>query len=180
MQAIESSGRKFIPGSGVIEYCDPTAPIIQFIDVPLCTPNGDVLVNSLNVTIRHGQNVIVTGPNGSGKSSLFRLLGELWPLCGGRLIKPRSKELFYIPQKPYLTLGTFRDQLIYPDTVADMRRKGVTEDALADLLSKVELSYLLERESFDSVQDWTEVLSGGEKQRVSELPPSCTTNSNAI
>jgi ATP-binding cassette subfamily D (ALD) protein 3 len=140
--------------------------LIQFINVPLCTPNGDILINSLSVTIRHGQNVIVTGPNGSGKSSLFRLLGELWPLCGGKLIKPQSKDLFYIPQKPYLTLGSFRDQLIYPDTVADMRRKGVDEIALASILDTVELGYLLERESFDSVQDWQEVLSGGEKQRV--------------
>lgn len=155
-----------IPGSGIIEYCDPKNPVIQFIDVPLCTPNGDVLVNALNVTIKHGQNVIVTGPNGSGKSSLFRLLGELWPICGGKLIKPRSKELFYIPQKPYLTLGSFRDQLIYPDTVADMRRKGIGEGELANLLEKVECSYLLERETFDSIQDWQEVLSGGEKQRV--------------
>lgn len=155
-----------VPGSGIIEYCDRENPLIQFINVPLCTPNGDILINSLSVTIRHGQNVIVTGPNGSGKSSLFRLLGELWPLCGGKLIKPQSKDLFYIPQKPYLTLGSFRDQLIYPDTVADMRRKGINETALASLLEKVELGYLLERESFDSVQDWQEVLSGGEKQRV--------------
>ncbi|KAI1307633.1 ATP-binding cassette sub-family D member 3 [Halotydeus destructor] len=161
-----SSPIRPIPGAGIIEYCDPEKPIIQFINVPLCTPNGDILVQSLNVTIQHGQNVIVTGPNGSGKSSLFRLLGELWPLHGGKLIKPRSKELFYIPQKPYLTLGSFRDQLIYPDTVADMRRKGINEDHLAEILHKVELSYLLERESFDSVQDWQEVLSGGEKQRV--------------
>lgn len=153
--------------TGVIEYCDPKKPIIQFISVPLATPNGDVLINSLNVTIKHGQNVIVTGPNGSGKSSLFRLLGELWPIFGGKLIKPRSKELFYIPQKPYLALGSFRDQIIYPDSLIDMRRKGLTDRHLQVILEKVELSYLLEREgSFDSVQDWSDVLSGGEKQRV--------------
>lgn len=165
---ITSQGKSMslVPGAGTIKYCHPKKGIIQFINVPLCTPNGDVLIHSLNVTIKHGQNVIVTGPNGSGKSSLFRLLGELWPLFGGTLIKPKSRELFYIPQKPYLALGSFRDEIIYPDTVGDMKRRGFTDKHLTQILEKVELLYLLDRESFDSVEDWSQVLSGGEKQRV--------------
>jgi ATP-binding cassette subfamily D (ALD) protein 3 len=158
--------RELVRGSGTMEYCAPNRPLIQFLDVPLCTPNGDILLHSLNLTIHHGQHVIITGPNGCGKSSFFRLLGELWPLYGGKLIKPQNKDLFYIPQKPYLTLGTFRDQIIYPDTVVDMRRRGRTDLDLMSLLDRVELGYLLERESFGSIQDWAEVLSGGEKQRV--------------
>lgn len=115
-------------------YCEPTNPIIHFNEVPLCTPGGDILVNSLSFKIHLGQNVIITGPNGSGKSSVFRLLGELWPLYGGQLIKPTNDKLFYIPQKPYMALGTFRDQLIYPDTLADMNRKGKTDDDLISIL----------------------------------------------
>ena len=161
-----ANSMSLVPGGGIIEYCHPEKHLIQFIDVPLCTPNGDVLIRSLNVTIKHGQNVIVTGPNGSGKSSLFRLLGELWPSFGGKLIKPKSRELFYIPQKPYLAIGSFRDQVIYPDTVADMKRKGISDEDLTSILDRVELVYLLERETLNSVQDWSEVLSGGEKQRV--------------
>lgn len=169
VRAIQAPGlelRELVRGSGIVERCDPNNPFIQFIDVPLCTPSGDVLINSLNITIRHGEHVIITGPNGCGKSSLFRLVGELWPLYAGKLIKPAKSDLFYIPQKPYLTLGSFRDQIIYPDLPEDMERKNITDLDLASIMSKVELGYLLERESFDSIQDWSEVLSGGEKQRV--------------
>ncbi|XP_053203647.1 ATP-binding cassette sub-family D member 3-like [Panonychus citri] len=157
----------FSTGSGVVQLCDIAHPQIVFENVPLATPGGDILVKSLSFTIKQGQNVIVTGPNGCGKSSLFRIIGELWPLCGGKLIKPPNNRLFYIPQKPYLALGTLRDQIIYPDTVADMRRKGVTDEDLITLLAKVELTYLLERDyNMDSIHDWAEVFSGGEKQRI--------------
>ena len=52
-------------------------------------------------------------------------------------MKPHRNKLFYIPQRPYMTLGTLRDQVIYPDTRADQRQKGINDDALADFLAKV-------------------------------------------
>lgn len=161
-----SSATELIRGSGTVLYCDPHDARIEFSNVPICTPGGDVLVNSLALTIRAGQHTIITGPNGCGKSSFFRTLGELWPLYGGTLVKPRKEDLFYIPQKPYLTLGTFRDQIIYPDSLEDAKKKGITDFELTYILEKVELNYLLDRETFDTINDWSEVLSGGEKQRV--------------
>jgi ATP-binding cassette subfamily D (ALD) protein 3 len=75
--------------------------------------------------------------------------------------------MFYVPQRPYLALGTLRDQIIYPDTKIMALSKGYEDSKISDLLKKVHLSYLIEREGgFDSVQDWADVLSGGEKQRV--------------
>ncbi|GFV78355.1 ATP-binding cassette sub-family D member 3 [Trichonephila clavipes] len=152
------------PGSGIIINQDN---IIKFDRVPLATPNGDILVEELSFEVKSGMNVLVHGPNGCGKSSLFRVLGELWPLFGGVLTKPAKNKLFYIPQRPYMTLGTLRDQIIYPHSQDDMRRKGVSDLDLEYFLELVQLTYLLEREGgWNAIKDWMDILSGGEKQRI--------------
>ncbi|KAH3849269.1 hypothetical protein DPMN_091665 [Dreissena polymorpha] len=161
----------FKPGSGKMVFQDH---IIKFDKVPLVTPNGDVLVKELNFEVKSGVNVLVCGPNGSGKSSLFRILGELWPLFGGTLTKPKKGNLFYVPQRPYMTVGTLRDQVIYPDSVEDQKRRNVKDSELADILEKVQLGYILDREKgWESVQDWMDVLSGGEKQRIAVRQQTC-------
>jgi len=158
------SGANLKPGSGRIVEVDH---LIRFDNVPLVTPNGDVLVESLNLTVESGKNVLVCGPNGCGKSSLFRILGELWPLFGGVLHKPAKEKLFYVPQRPYMTLGSLRDQVAYPHSKEDLDRLGVTDDDLAVYLNHVKLDYLVDREGgWDAVADWMDVLSGGEKQRI--------------
>ncbi|TNN50098.1 ATP-binding cassette sub-family D member 3 [Liparis tanakae] len=153
-----------VPGSGHVINRDN---IIKFEHAPLATPNGDVLIKDLTFEVRSGTNVLVCGPNGCGKSSLFRVLGELWPLFGGSLTKPDRGKLFYVPQRPYMTLGSLRDQVIYPDTHEQQQRKGISDQVLKEYLDNVQLGHILEREAtWDSVQDWMDVLSGGEKQRM--------------
>uniref|UniRef100_A0A8C7R6Q8 ATP-binding cassette sub-family D member 3 n=1 Tax=Oncorhynchus mykiss TaxID=8022 RepID=A0A8C7R6Q8_ONCMY len=153
-----------VPGSGQIINVDH---VIKFEHTPLSTPNGDILIKDLTFEVRSGTNVLVCGPNGCGKSSLFRVLGELWPLFGGRLTKPERGKLFYVPQRPYMTLGTLRDQVIYPDTYEEQKRKGISDQVLKEYLDNVQLGHILDREgTWDTVQDWMDVLSGGEKQRM--------------
>uniref|UniRef100_A0A4W4GCH2 ABC transporter domain-containing protein n=1 Tax=Electrophorus electricus TaxID=8005 RepID=A0A4W4GCH2_ELEEL len=155
---------RLVPGSGEIVNADN---IIRFEHIPLATPNGDLLIHDLSFEVSSGTNVLVCGPNGCGKSSLFRVLGELWPLFGGRLTKPERGKLFYVPQRPYMTIGSLRDQVIYPDTHEDQRRKGTSDKVLKEYLDNVQLGHILDREGgWDSIQDWMDVLSGGEKQRM--------------
>ncbi|CAB3243421.1 unnamed protein product [Arctia plantaginis] len=152
------------PGAGRIIYQDK---IIRFDRVPLVTPNGDVLIKELSFEVRSGINVLVCGPNGCGKSSMFRQLGELWPIFGGTLTKPPRGKLFYVPQRPYMTLGTLRDQITYPQTRDEMTRRRRSDDELLRFLDIVQLEYLVNREGgLDAVEDWMDVLSGGEKQRI--------------
>jgi len=147
------------------EFVD--SDVIKFEEVPIVSPNGDVLVEKISFEIKPGMNCLITGPNGCGKSSLFRILGKLWPLFGGKLHRPVLDKMFYIPQRPYLPPGTLRDQIIYPHSFEIMKTRGVTDEDIAQLLEHVHLGYLIEREGgLGAKNDWNDVLSGGEKQRI--------------
>jgi len=141
---------------------------IKFEGVPIVSPTGDVLVESISFEINKGMNLFITGPNGCGKSSLFRILGELWPASGGVVHKPPKEDIFYIPQRPYLPSGKLRDQIIYPHTEEHMRNvKKVSDDDLLKLFELVQLGYIVQREGgWDKENDWNDVLAGGEKQRI--------------
>lgn len=139
---------------------------IEFEGVKIVSPDQVTLLTDLTFRVVPGMNLLIVGPNGSGKSSLFRVLSGLWPLHEGHVIRPAPNDMFYIPQRPYLTAGTLRQQLLYPHSEVQMAARGITDAKLAELMDQVELKYLLTREGWEKEQDWAETLSMGEQQRI--------------
>ncbi|KAL8282313.1 hypothetical protein RB597_009837 [Gaeumannomyces tritici] len=141
---------------------------IEFINVPIISPNGDVLVKALSFSLKQGDHLLVVGPNGCGKSSLFRILGGLWPVYGGTVHKPAFTSIFYIPQRPYLSRGSLRQQITYPDGLRAVRAKGVSDADLLAILRILNLEHLVDLypEGWDAEAEWRDVLSGGLQQRV--------------
>lgn len=93
-------------------------------------------------------------------------LGDLLTL-GGIVTKPPAREFTYIPQRPYLSLGTLRDQIIYPHSRAQMHARGVTDADLVQILRLLDLEAIVEREGgWDAQREWRDALSGGDKQRL--------------
>lgn len=166
---IEEVKQKALKNPNRTTICGPKVQIqgdsIKFEHVDLFSPTGALLVKDLNFEVKDNTNVLVSGPNGSGKSSLFRILGDLWPLCSGVVTKPAAEQLFYIPQQPYLVPGTLQDQITYPKSFSSLT--AAQEAQLNHLMTLVSLEYLVEREGgWNARREWADVLSGGEKQRV--------------
>jgi ABC-type uncharacterized transport system fused permease/ATPase subunit len=141
--------------------------IIKLQNVDIVSPDGRLLVRNLNLEVPPGTNIMITGPNGCGKSSLFRVLGELWPPYKGVVTKPQKQDLVFVPQKPYLVMGTLRDQIIYPHSRTEMNERGISDDDLSNLLSIVDPARsILSSWTYDQELDWQIAFSGGQKQRI--------------
>jgi putative ATP-binding cassette transporter len=129
----------------------------------LMTPNRNrTLIQDLTMDPNRKTNLVVVGQSGVGKSSLLRAIAGLWTQGQGVVQRPPLEEIFFLPQRPYMLLGSLREQLLYPRT-----ENEISEARLRQILQVVRLEDLPERVGgFDAVLDWADVLSLGEQQRL--------------
>lgn len=109
--------------------------------------------------IAPGEKVLFKGESGSGKSTLIRAIAGLWPWGEGTILLPKGAQIGFIPQRPYLPIGSLRDALLYPASTAP-----VSDDDLRSILHRCGLAHLSTR--LADAENWTSILSGGEAQRI--------------
>jgi len=136
---------------------------VAFQEVTVQTPDGKrVLVKDLSIELTRGDRLLIAGASGGGKSSLLRVVAGLWITGRGTVSRPDLDEMLFLPQKPYMVIGSLRDQLLYPATNAN-----VSDEDLQQALSTVRLPKLVDRcGGLDFKSDWGKVLSLGEQQRL--------------
>ena len=136
---------------------------LAFENFTLQTPDyAKVIVENLSLSVPSGKGLLIVGPSGRGKSSLLRAIAGLWNAGTGRLVRPDLEEMLFLPQRPYIILGTLRDQLLYPHTTDQ-----ITDQELEKILEKVNLQHLLTQTNvFDKQVNWENILSLGEQQRL--------------
>lgn len=130
---------------------------IAFENLTIRLPSGKTILEDRSETAKIGDRIIVKGPSGRGKTTLFRVLAGLWPYGEGNITMPLRDLVFFLPQKPYLPIGTLKEAAIYPELSGD-------EEEIKKYMDFAGLAHLIPH--LEEVSDWSHKLSLGEQQRL--------------
>ena len=137
-----------------------TAPELKISALNVSLPTGRELLKKLSLELENSKSLLVTGSSGCGKSTLLRTLAGIWAHASGEISLPEKARVMFLPQKPYLPLGTLRRALIYPNAEKD----SPPDDKLKEILRLADLPALVDK--LDAAEDWNRILSLGEQQRL--------------
>jgi len=157
-RALERVRLQAATGGGV-RHADGDGTDLTVADVDLYLPNGQPLIANVNLSVQRGDSVLLGGTSGSGKSTLLRAIAGIWPFGRGEIRASRDGRVLFLPQKPYLPIGTLREVVSYPNAAT-----GVPDAALRETLEAVGLAELAGR--LDEAGHWALQLSPGEQQRI--------------
>ncbi len=135
------------------------APAIMTKQLTISTPQATCLLKDIDETFVHGHHYLIQGASGIGKSTFMRVLAGIWPFASGEVVMPSHQQMMYLPQKPYMPIGTLAEAILFPDKESETR----TEE-LIQVLQDVHLSHLIPR--LHETASWSQQLSPGEQQRV--------------
>ncbi len=159
-KVLEESKVSPVEGSRTIDTVED--PCLSLHHLTLQTPNYQrTLVKDLSVRVQPKEGLLIMGVSGSGKSSILRAIAGLWNSGTGAIYRPQLEQILFLPQRPYMILGSLRDQLLYPRT--DL---NISDEEIYRVLNQVNLPDLAERFGLDTIENWEQVLSMGEQQRV--------------
>jgi putative ATP-binding cassette transporter len=143
-----------------INRSEAEGPAITLRNLSVALSTGKVVIDDADVKVDLGERVLLAGESGSGKSTLVRAIAGLWPWGEGEIVTRPGTRLFLMPQKPYLPLGTLRRAAAYPKAADE-----IDDESLRKALADVGLEHLADRLDEEDTR-WSDILSGGEQQRV--------------
>lgn len=141
------------------DFTKNTSNALQLWQMDIALPDGRQLAEKLSIAVPAGKRLLISGGSGAGKSTLLRAIAGIWPYGTGEISLPTGWRTMFLPQRPYLPLGSLRRAVYYPQPVLEN-----TDDNLTGLLERFGLQNLAGQ--LDAVDDWSRILSLGEQQRL--------------